>query len=291
MQGTDDFPKYNYADELASPRELGIKRDGSFDGIMRAVSGINYYSDSIGFGESTGLARMNGMNQTPLGIRFFTNTGLKCSNGQPMYEYVDNIPQGNLLGNRVRDELKAMGLPQMRGLAPGILEDATNALNPVPLLDSAMRGGFPKCKQITMPVGNAKGELASRLDPNNPWIKGPIQIKDGIPTQTHWVLDSWMNSSDYESEAGSPLTQGPAREATLNKFVSGNTETFQGGALGCPCMRGMPCRCASDCPYCRCGGRGDGNNKNTTISLKSSQIAAAILLTAVVGGILYSKRR
>lgn len=53
-------PQYNYADELKTPSELGIGRDGSFEGIMRAVSGVNYYVDAIGFGQSTGLAKAQG---------------------------------------------------------------------------------------------------------------------------------------------------------------------------------------------------------------------------------------
>jgi hypothetical protein len=282
MQGTEDFPKYNYADELASPRELGITRDGSFDGIMRAVSGINYYSDSIGFGEATGLAKMNGMDQTPLGIRFFTKTGMKCSNGQVMYEYVDTVPKGDLLGKRVSEELKAMELPQLRGLAPGILEDATSALNPIPLLESAVRGGFPKCKQITMPVGNEKGELASRFDKDHPWITGPVDMINGVPTQTRWVLDSWMTPSNYAKESGAAPPENNADG--LSKFAKGNAEAFQ--PLGCPCSRGSPCRCSANCPYCTCR-----RAATTTISLKTSQVAAAVLLAAVVGGVLYSARR
>ena len=272
-----DFPKYNYADELASPRELGIKRDGSFDGIMRAVSGINYYSDSIGFGESTGIAKANGMEQTPLGVRFFTNTGLKCPNGEPMHEYIDTIPGGNLLGNRVRDELKAMGLPQMRGLAPGILEDATSALNPIPLLETAIRGGFPKCKQVSLPVGNAKGETKSRLDSSNVWIKDAYEIKNGMPHQTRWVLDRWMTPAEFESAGGGKK----------------GAESFQ-GAAGCSCGRGGgACQCPLNCPRCNCVRRvGSVESASpTTISLKSSQMAAVALLAVLVGGLLYAGKR
>ena len=81
-------PKYSYADELRTPSELGIGRNGSFDGIMRAVGGVNYYVDAIGFGEATGLAKSAGMNQQPLGIRYFIKTGATCSNGADMYEYI-----------------------------------------------------------------------------------------------------------------------------------------------------------------------------------------------------------
>ena len=87
-------PKYSFADELSTPSELGIGRDGSFSGIMRAVAGVNYYVDAIGFGEATGLAKMSGMDQVPLGIQYFMKTGATCSNGADMYEYVSTIPKG-----------------------------------------------------------------------------------------------------------------------------------------------------------------------------------------------------
>ncbi len=87
-------PKYSYADELRAPSELGIGRDGSFDGIMRAVGGINYYVDAIGFGQSSMVARQMGLHQTPLGIRYFIKTGQTCSNGADMFEYIDTVPKG-----------------------------------------------------------------------------------------------------------------------------------------------------------------------------------------------------
>jgi hypothetical protein len=191
------FPNYSYADELKSPRELNIKRDGSFDGIMRAVAGINYYADSVGFGESTMFAKAAGMQQSPLGVRVFVETGAKCSNGAPMWEYVDTIPKG--IGGRVGEEMKAMQLPNLRGLGPGIVEDAVTALNPIPLIDTAIRGGYAKCKQVTKPVGDAEGRTASRYDPKNVWVQGPTQMIDGKPHQTKWVFDSWTTPDKYDA--------------------------------------------------------------------------------------------
>jgi hypothetical protein len=196
-------PDYSYADEMMSPREIGIKRDGSFDGVMRAVAGINYYADTIGFGESTQFAKEQGFQQSPLGIRYFMETGAKCSNGAPMYEYVDTIPKG--MGGRVGEEVKAMGLPNLRGLGPGIVEDATSALNPVPLMETMVRGGYAKCKQVTEPVGNGQGAIASRFKPGEPWIKEPTQSKDGKPHQTRWVFEKWISADEY---AATPKTEG-----------------------------------------------------------------------------------
>ena len=226
------MPDYNYADEMMSPREIGVKRDGSFDGIMRAVAGVNYYADVIGFGESTQFAKSQGFQQKPLGIRYFLDTGSKCSNGAPMHEYIDTVPKG--LGGRVGEEVKAMGLPNLRGLGPGIVQDATSALNPLPLMDAMVRGGYAKCKQVTMPVGDADGALASRFKPNEPWITGPTQRKDGMPHQTRWVFDRWISAEDYAATA--------------------KTEGF------------------------------------TTMSLKTSQMAAVALLGALLVGIYISKK-
>ncbi len=192
-----EFPNYSYADELKSPRELGIKRDGSFDGIMRAVAGINYYADTVGFGESTMFAKEQGMQQSPLGIRYFVETGALCSNGAPMAEYVDTIPKG--MPGRVGEEMKNMGLPQLRGLGPGIVEDAATSLNPVPILDAAVRGGFAQCKKVQKPVGDFEGRLVSRYDPKNVWIKGPIEMVDGKPHQTRWVFDKWISAEEYDN--------------------------------------------------------------------------------------------
>jgi hypothetical protein len=97
---------------------------------MRAVGGINYYTDAIGFGEATGIARQQGLNQQPLGIQYFIKTGQTCSNGADMYEHISTIPSG--LPGRVGKEVKRTLGVDMRGLAPGIMEDAASALNPLP---------------------------------------------------------------------------------------------------------------------------------------------------------------
>jgi hypothetical protein len=205
-----EFPTYSYADELKSPHELGIKHDPSFDGIMRAVAGINYYADAVGFGESTKFAKDAGMTQSPLGLRYFVGTGQKCSNGAPMYEYVDTVPKG--IGGRVGEEMIKMELPNLRGLGPGIVEDAASALNPAPLINAAVDGGYAKCKQVTLPVGDAEGRLASRYDPTKPWIKDAVTLVNGKPAQTRWVFDSWISAEEYDAtpkSVGSEAFQNP----------------------------------------------------------------------------------
>lgn len=191
-------PKYSFADELKAPSELGIGRDGSFDGIMRAVGGVNYYVDAIGFGESTMIAKNMGMTQTPLGIRYFMKTGQTCSNGADMYEYISTVPSG--LPGRMGGEIKrAMGV-DFRGLAPGIMEDAVGALNPLPLFKAVTGSGYAKCKKVTLPVGDTRGNVRSSYDPNNVWITDNYKVRDGMgPSQTRWVFDSFIGMEEYDA--------------------------------------------------------------------------------------------
>jgi len=191
-------PYYSYADELATPSEIGVNRDGSAEGIIRAVSGINYYMDAIGFGESTLLAKGAGMTQQPLGINYFINTGASCSNGADMYEYISTIPGG--IPGRVGEEIqKTLGV-NFRGMAPGILEDAVGALNPMPMFRAVTGSGYAQCKKITKPVGDLKGKLRSSYDSNNVWVAEPTkQGGDGRPQQTRWVFDKNVSMSEYDN--------------------------------------------------------------------------------------------
>jgi hypothetical protein len=213
-------PNYSYADELPAPSELGIGRDGSLDGIMRAVGGINYYVDAIGFGESTMIARNLGLNQQPLGVRYFMKTGQACSNGADMYEYISTVPPG--LGGRIGKEVKnALGV-DMRGMAPGIMSDAVGALNPMPLFQSVISGGYPQCKKVTKPVGDMRNSTVSHYDSKNVWIKDKWSSINGVPAQTRWVLDKYLSQEQYDAaakteQAGTlPETTGSFSEGFMN---------------------------------------------------------------------------
>jgi hypothetical protein len=189
-------PKYDYTNEIAAPSEIGVRQGGSFDDVMGAVAGVNYYVDAIGFGQSTGIAKARGLQNQRLGIRYFMNTGMKCSNGADMYEYIDNVPKG--LPGRVGNEVqKTLGV-QMRGLAPGILEDATSALNPIRLFSAAMGTGYARCKQVTQPVGDDRGRLRSPYD-NTVWVKDAVQYQNGRPVQTRWVFDKDVSQQEYDA--------------------------------------------------------------------------------------------
>ena len=227
-------PKYSFADELATPTEIGVGRDGSFSGIMRAVGGVNYYVDAIGFGEATALAKMQGMHQTPLGIRYFIKTGATCSNGADMYEYISTVPEG--LPGRVGAEVQRTLGVQFRGLAPGIVGDAVGALNPMPLFKSVMGSGYAQCKKVTMPVGDMKGQVKSNFDPSNVWITDPYKVVGGAPSQTRCVFDKYVSQEEYDAAAKSekagtlPETEG---------FAINSRNTVAAGVLFAALFLGM----------------------------------------------------
>jgi hypothetical protein len=178
------MPKYDFAAEIPTPDAIGVKRGDSLESVTNAAKGIIYYTDVIGFGESSSpLTR--GLPFQHLGINFFMKSGLTCPNGADMWSYFEGIPDGSALGTRIRDTIKRMGLPQMRGLAPGMLEDTKAALNPKPLLQAAFGSVYPVCEKATLPVGDEVGKIQDEA--GNKWVQGDIQYTNGRPTQTRWV--------------------------------------------------------------------------------------------------------
>jgi hypothetical protein len=105
----------------------------------------------------------------PLGVRTFLRTGLICSNGAEMWEYVDGIPGGTL-----------------RGLAPGITTDAKAALDPVPVMSAVFGTAYPVCKYVTRPVGDQSGALRNRAGKS--YVENPELVVGG--QQSRWVKDT-----------------------------------------------------------------------------------------------------
>lgn len=191
-------PKYSFADELKVPSELGVGPNGSIGGIMRAVQGINYYVDAIGFGQATMMNKEDEtFKQRPMGIRYFIKTGKTCDNGADMYEYISSVPSG--LPGRVGNEIqKTLGV-EFKGLAPGIIEDAAGALNPMPMFKAVTGSSYIKCKKVTRPVGDMEGRIQSRSDPSNVWITEDYKNINGVPHQTRWVQDSYVDMEQYDA--------------------------------------------------------------------------------------------
>lgn len=180
---------YNPADAMKTPPQLGIRVGDSIGDVVQAVKGVGFYTDQIGFGgPSTGLT--NGMPLQPLGVNYFLNTGTICSNGAQMWEYIQGIPDGSAMGEKMKRTIEEMGLPALRGLAPGMIEDAKRALDPAPLIESVFGSAYPQCRQVTFPVGDLYGQKEDSST-GEQWISDPESavFRDGKWFQTKWVQD------------------------------------------------------------------------------------------------------
>jgi len=181
-------PSYSPADEMLPPASIGVRRGGDLGDVIGAVKGVIYYGDMMGFGEpSSGFTRgMPGLR--PLGVNYYVNSGLICSNGATMWEYVETIPDGSALGEKIKSAIAGVGLPQLRGMAPGILEDAKSALNPFPVINAVVGSGYPKCKLIKQPVGDYDGKI---YNVDGVLLVDPVGLmqENGRYYQERWVQE------------------------------------------------------------------------------------------------------
>jgi hypothetical protein len=196
-------PNYSFADELPMPDQIGVRKGGSLNDVANAVRGIAFYSDMIGFGApSTGLTRGMPIDPFPMGVNHFLRTMTKCSNGADMWAYVNGIPKGDALGKKVAEALDRLDMPGLRGMAPGILEDVKDGLNPVPIMNAVFGTGYAKCKQVTLPVGTSRGSLKNvdGQDLVQPLFPGDIKIYGRTPHQTRFVFDKWLTKEEWDKE-------------------------------------------------------------------------------------------
>jgi hypothetical protein len=188
MSNLDNYgffgPEYSFADNIPLPGQIGVRNESSVGAIIDAVAGVNYYVDTIAFG---GPTFFDSHNPRPMGLRHFMNTGLMCSNGATMSEYFDGVTRGDLLGDHVAKALASAGLPGLRGLAPGILENARDALDPRPLFAAVTSTGYPVCQQVLCPVGDIDGNLRNQQDASQNYIVDPVEFVQNVPYQRRWV--------------------------------------------------------------------------------------------------------
>lgn len=199
MSGTGMGPKYDYSAELPTPGDIGVRLgDGSWGGITGAMAGTQYYVDVIGFGEDTGFAKGHGLSQKPLGLKYFMKTGATCSNKQEMWQYINTVPTG--LPGRLGTEIENTLGVHLRGLAPGMFQDAAKALDPMPMFNTMRGTGFAKCRKVSLPVGDENGRI--RSPKTGEWWIDPSQeqitYQNGIPYVAHWIFDSWTTADKME---------------------------------------------------------------------------------------------
>lgn len=223
----DDYgffgPDYSFADNIALPGQIGVRNESSVGAIIDAVGGVNHYLDVIAFGGPTFFDQHA---PSPLGIRYFMNTQQRCSNGATASDYFDGVTKGDILGDHVAEALASTGLPGLKGLAPGMLENARDALDPRPIISAVAGAGYPVCQQVQCPVGDVNGNIQNAQDATKPYIIDPVQYANGLPTQTRWVqaLDA----------TGSPITVSKDEFAAAPKCYNANGSYIQPAAAGCP---------------------------------------------------------
>lgn len=226
MSGKDDYgifgPSYSIADNIKLPGEVGVRQEASFGAILDSIAGVNYYVDTIAFG---GRTFFDGQNPQPMGIRYFLDTGMRCSNGASMSEYFDGVTRGDLLGSRVAAGLASAGLPGLKGLAPGMLENARDALDPRPIFAAVTATGYPVCQQISCPVGDVNGVIQNP-DDSTPYILGDVQYVGGLPQQTRWV-------QGYDS-TGSPINITKDEFGASAKCYNADGSYMDNPPSGCP---------------------------------------------------------
>jgi hypothetical protein len=71
-----------------------------------------------------------------------------------------------------------------------MIEDMKKALNPAPLIQSVFGSGYPQCRRVTLPVGDAYGRIED-ADTGEKWISDPSSatFRGGKWYQTKWVQD------------------------------------------------------------------------------------------------------
>lgn len=206
-------PDYSFADNVPLPGEVGIREGDSIGSVIDAVKGAAYYVDLIGFGQSSSSLTQGvgpGGGPKPLGVNTWMKTGFQCSNGADMYMYMEGIPTGNALGKTLSKGLASAGLPQMRGIAPGILEDVEEALNPKPVMSAVFGTGFPSCRLEEKQVGDQDGRIRNK-DTGAYYVENPETVTctgggipgrdgrcaNGYPVQKRWVKDRDLTYTEY----------------------------------------------------------------------------------------------
>ncbi len=192
-------PDFSFGDQIALPGQVGVRSGDSFGDVLDSVKAVAFYADTIGFGEpSSSLTQ--GMPLKPLGVNTWIRTGMTCSNGAEMWIYQQGIPTGNALGKRLADGLESAGLPRLRGLAPGILEDVQEALNPVPVMSAVFGSGYPACRFEEKPVGDQDGNIQNPATKAY-YIENPETVKKqgGVALQGRWVQDAMLTKDQWEN--------------------------------------------------------------------------------------------
>jgi hypothetical protein len=229
MSGQDNYgyfgPTYSFADNIKLPGQIGVRQEASVGAILDSVAGVNYYVDTIAFGSPTFF---NKQSMTPMGVRYFLNTEQRCSNGATQSEYFDGVTKGDIMGSAVAAGLQSAGLPGLKGLAPGMLENARDALDPRPIFSAVTGTGYSVCQQVLCPVGDAAGSITNA--DGTQYVVDPVQYVNGIPYQSRWT-------QAYDS-TGSPIQISQDEFAATPKCYNADGSLISPPPAGCSSIPG-----------------------------------------------------
>lgn len=227
-------PDYDFADNVKLPGQVGVRSGDDFASVYDSLKGVGYYVDMIGFGNETALSRGTGVQA--LGVNTFMKTGMKCPNGEEMWTYMQGIPKGDSLGRRMQAAMQSAGYPGLQGLAPGIMEDAKEALNPVPILNAAFGSGYPACELAERAVGDQNGQILNPgtgkyyvTDPQTAYKKG-----DGRFYQRRWIQRTnprgdpiFLTKEEYDLQGGGKKQKDGFKGRWFKRRTSPQTEPLR----------------------------------------------------------------
>lgn len=206
-------PDYSFSDAIPLPDEVGVYDGDSVASVMDAGKAAAFYADTIGFGQSSNKWSAGFPQLKPVGVNTFVQSGQLCSNGAKMWQYIQGIPTGDSLGQTTQNRLASSGLPKIRGLAGGILEDLGTALNPGPVLSAVYGTGNASCIYTVNQVGDQEGNVKNPST-DNWYVENPEDVTctgggtvdqssgkcaSGKPMQGRWVHSANLTLDQFNS--------------------------------------------------------------------------------------------
>ena len=216
-------PDYSYAENIPLPNQIGVRDGDDIGSVIGAVKGVAYYTDTIGFGGPSSFLDQ-GMGLKPIGVQAWMKSGMTCSNGADMWTYMNGIPNGTALGGTLAKTLSDSGLPGLKGMAPGIMEDIESAFNPVPIMESVFGTSFPSCKMVEMPVGDQDGNISKKDSSGNTvyYVENPETVvrRDGRSYQSRWALDHNVTQEEWKKAPKTFCPDGSLKKGSCSESFS-----------------------------------------------------------------------
>jgi hypothetical protein len=206
-------PDYSFSDAIPMPDKVGVYDGDSVASVMDAGKAAAFYADTVGFGQSSNKWSAGFPQLKPLGVNTFVQSGQLCSNGAKMWQYIQGVPTGDGLGKSTQARLASSGLPKIRGLAGGMLEDLQTALNAGPILSSVYGTGNSSCVYTVNPVGDQDGNVKN-MATGNWYVENPEDVTctgggnvdqntgkcaSGKPMQGRWVHSENLTIEQFNS--------------------------------------------------------------------------------------------